>query len=992
MLHIAKESLLQDKLTNKMIMLKQKYLILISIFILATSVSKAQVITWEPQYPTIYDTVTIYYDATQGNGVLAGIETVYAHTGLLTSKSLNNNDWHHKIASWHDGDTILNMESLGSDMHKFKFYPKSFYNIHQSETVTDICYVFRDEDGTLAGKNADDSDIYVPLWTEDMQARFTAPMIFPLIPASGEDFDVTVTAKAEGMINIFHDGSLIAQDMSDEFTTNIIAGSTGKHWIKFIHQADGITTTDSIFYLVQESLNVEDLPEGVADGINIIDDNTVVFCLNAPWKNRVYVIGDFNNWQIEADYQLNRTPDGERWWIQIDDLEPDVEYRFQYLVDFEINIADPYSKKVLDPYNDTEIHPVIYPDLIDYPDGNVSQAVGVFMTTEEEYDWQAIDFEKPDNRDLIVYELLVRDWHIWHSYKTVMDSIEYLVDLGINAIELMPVNEFEGNDSWGYMPAFFFAPDKAYGTSMMLKEFVDVCHQNGIAVIMDLVLNHAGGQNPMARLYYNKEKMRPTWQNPWFNELIPHPYGYHNDFDHESQYTKNFVDSVLSFWIEEYHFDGYRLDLSKGFTNTVSVTYDEEGEINGTDVGGWGSYDVVRVDNIKRMADRVWERYPSTYMILEHLASFDEEKTLSDHGFMLWCGMAANEQYAQAAMGWTENVDFKYGVSYQNYQGSSLGRHNLVGYMESHDEERLVYKCMTYGNMNVVGNDTVYSTKDEETALERMGQVAAFFFTIPGPKMFWQFGERGYDYSINWPAVEEPGATRTDKKPPRWDYMEEGERQYLYKVYAALIKLRTSHNIFRTSNFEMSTGSYDKRIRLWDDGFVDAEMQVVVLGNFNVVSQSVWPEFSHDGEWYDYFTGDTIYIDGSMTEEQNFTFDFLPGEYHIYTDMAIDVPDFTLDTASNISVPGITGDLFSTTAYPNPFNSNFSLEFSVKQNTEVEVSILNSMGQLVNKETYNATAGRNKYDLVISDDNANGVYFYVIRTGQSTLSGKIIKK
>jgi len=973
-------------------MSKKNLIIFIGIFIIPFF-AKSQVVTWEPLYPTIYDTVTVYYDATQGNGVLEDISPVYAHTGVLSSLSLNNNDWKHKIANWHEGDSILEMESLGDNMHKFRFKPKSFYNIHQSETVTDLCYVFRDKDGTLAGKNADESDIYVPLWTDDMLARFTAPMVFPLLPNAGENFDVTVTAKGEGMINVFHDGSLISQAYDSVLSTNIIAGSTGKHWIRFEYQSGGESESDSIFYLVQEAVNVEELPAGIVDGINIIDDNTVVFCLNAPWKERVYMIGDFNDWQIDSDFQCNRTPDGERWWCRVEGLESGLEYRFQYLVDFEINIADPYSKKLLDPFNDTEIHQVIYPDLIEYPTGMASEMVGVFITTEDEYQWQVTDFEKPDSRDLVVYEMLVRDWHLWHSYQTVLDSIDYLVGLGINAIELMPVNEYDGNDSWGYMPAFFFAPDKCYGTSDMLKNFVDVCHENGIAVIMDLVLNHASGQNTMARLYYNKEKYRPTWQNPWFNELIPHPYGYHNDFDHESQYTKDFVDSVLLYWISEYHMDGYRLDLSKGFTNTVTVGYDEEGDINWTDVGAWGNYDDVRVANIKRMADVVWEQYPSTYMILEHLAGFDEEKTLSDHGFMLWCGMAANEQYSQAAMGWPDNSDFKYGVSYQNYQGNSLGRHNLVGYMESHDEERLMYKCYTYGNMNIEGNDTTYNTRDKETALERMGQVAAFFFTIPGPKMFWQFGERGYDYSINWPAVEEPGATRTDKKPPLWQYMEEGERQYLYKVYRALIDLKTDYNIFRTSNYEMSTAAYDKRIRLWDDGYCEGEMQVVILGNFNVVSQSVWPEFSHDGEWYDYFTGDTINISSVQTENQGFSFEYQPGEYHIYTDMRLDIPDFTLDTASSEdAVPGIIGDIYSTTAYPNPFNDEFTLEFSLRQKGNVEIMLFNTVGQMVQRENYVGLVGRNKIELIISDENSAGNYFYMIRTKDSKISGKVIKQ
>ena len=204
------------------------------------------------------------------------------------------------------------------------------------------------------------------------------------------------------MINVFHDGNLIAQSYGTEFTTPVVAAGTGKHWIKFICQSGNASTTDSIFYLVQDAVNIADLPAGVVDGINIIDENTVVFCLNAPWKNRVYMIGDFNDWQIEPEYQCNRTPDGQRWWYRLENLDPDVEYGFQYLVDFDINIADPYSKKLLDQYNDVQIHPVIYPDLKPYPTGKTSEMVGVFSTSQDEYQWQVTDFEKPDNRDLVI--------------------------------------------------------------------------------------------------------------------------------------------------------------------------------------------------------------------------------------------------------------------------------------------------------------------------------------------------------------------------------------------------------------------------------------------------------------------------------------------------------------------------------------------------------------------------------------------------------------
>ena len=103
----------------------------------------------------------------------------------------------------------------------------------------------------------------------------------------------------------------------------------------------------------------------------------------------------------------------------------------------------------------------------------------------------------------MVYEVLIRDFDANRNYQDLINKIDYFKNLKINAIELMPVMEFEGNESWGYNTSFHMALDKFYGTGDKLKEFIDLCHQNGIAVILDVALNHAFGRNPMVRMWMN---------------------------------------------------------------------------------------------------------------------------------------------------------------------------------------------------------------------------------------------------------------------------------------------------------------------------------------------------------------------------------------------------------------------------------------------------------------------------------------------------------
>jgi 1,4-alpha-glucan branching enzyme len=194
--------------------------------------------------------------------------------------------------------------------------------------------------------------------------------------------------------------------------------------------------------------------------------------LRAPWKNHVYVLSDLNDWQVDLNFLMKRANDGERYWLQVNGLTPQTEYRMQYYVDDHIRIGDPYSEKVLEQGSDNAINPLIYPNLIPFPTGKTVEKVTVFQTAEPEYNWQVTNFQKPDSRDLVIYECLVRDFVNRHDFKSIIDSIKYFKNLHVNAVQFMPVQEFEGNNSWGYSPTYFTAIDKYYGPREKLKELV----------------------------------------------------------------------------------------------------------------------------------------------------------------------------------------------------------------------------------------------------------------------------------------------------------------------------------------------------------------------------------------------------------------------------------------------------------------------------------------------------------------------------------------
>src|SRR5690606_13062866 len=298
-----------------------------------------------------------------------------------------------------------------------------------------------------------------------------------------------------------------------------------------------------------------------------VDDNTVTLLLQAPGKGYIFVLGDFNEWAPMPDYQMKR--DGDYFWLTIDGLETDVEYAYQYYIDGALKLADPFTTKVLDEQNDKYIPETVYPDLKAFPSEYTSGLASVLTTTPHIYECKVQNFQVPEKENLVIYEVLIRDFTDNGDIKTITDTLDYFVRLGVNAIELMPINEFEGNDSWGYNPSFYFAPDKAYGTMNDYKEFIDACHERGIAVIIDMVLNHSYGESPLVQMYLDGSK--PAANNPWYNvsHNMQNPdaqWGY--DFNHESPYTQELVDLILEYWITEFKVDGFRFDFTKGFTNT----------------------------------------------------------------------------------------------------------------------------------------------------------------------------------------------------------------------------------------------------------------------------------------------------------------------------------------------------------------------------------------------------------------------------------------
>ena len=827
-----------------------------------TEVSQTGLVTTSKNFPSADSIFTIIFDPAKGNAALAGFTgDVYVYAGVITNLSAGPANWRYlKYDNWNaTPPAAAKMVRQTGGKYSIDINPRAYFGVPSGETLQKIVLVFRNTDGSVVGRNKDGSDIYIPLYTtSSLNVRFLEPEMGPMfdpkpvvtISTAGQELTVTGASSQKANLNLTLNGTSFATAANaTQISGKAKISAGGLQTIKIIANN---SVESSFSFLIAGNTVVEALPANAKLGVTYTSATSAILALYAPDKQFVNVIGDFNNWTPDNNSFMKKTPDGNIWWVQLDHLNATTEYAYQYLVDGTLKIADPYTEKVLDPSNDGAIPASNNNNIGTYPAGKTTGIVSTMKGNTTGYSWQNTSFTRPLKNDLVIYELHLRDFLGANNYATLADTLNYLTRLGVNAIELMPVNEFEGNSSWGYNPSLYFAPDKYYGDKQALQRFIDQCHGKGIAVILDLVLNHSFGQSPMVQLYFDGNS--PV-NSPWFNTTATHPFNVGYDFNHESPHTKLFVKNVLKFWMQEYKIDGFRFDLSKGFTQTNS----------GSNVDAWSRRDDSRINIWKDYNNYIKSIDPNNfYVILEHFAHDDEEQILASEGMMLWNNL--NYNFNEASMGWLKDnngnfgqSDFKRGI--YTTHGFSAPDY-LVTYMESHDEERMMFKNLAYGNAS--GS---YNIKDLNTALKRQEMAAAFLFAMPGPKMIWQFGELGYDVSIDQNG-------RTGEKPLHWEYNTQPNRITLKNAFSRFIKLKRNNTIFRNSlaSYDFSGGV--KYIRL-----VEGSKTVVVVGNFDVTNQTANIDFGAAGTWYDAANNNAVTNLGTNI----YSATLAPGAYHVFS-------------------------------------------------------------------------------------------------------------
>ncbi|NCC53479.1 MAG: hypothetical protein EOM20_20025, partial [Spartobacteria bacterium] len=393
-----------------------------------------------------------------------------------------------------------------------------------------------------------------------------------------DQITVEVQNPGQGPVSLWLDGKHLTTLSRPPFEYPLIldALELGAHRLTARSGSDARATIDSVTFWRVPSVQTLPLPEGVSFGAVDHGDGRVTFALYAPGKKFVELAGDFDPAQAgEERYVMHATPDGV-WWLTLP-LEPGA-YAYQYIIESDMRLGDPYA------------HEVDWTNEKGQKGWKAKDARAVVRAGKEPFDWTAEGYRRPALDELVIYELFIEDFAPGEGFDGVTERLDYIADLGVNAIEPLPWHPWPGKESWGYNPAFHFAVDPYYGNPERLKHLINESHKRGIAVIIDMVLNHAEWSSPIHMLYG-----RDYDASPYFRQFTGHNWGFPK-IDQQSPAVKRYTADLIRHWIENYRIDGFRYDATRwvGWSG-----YNDWG-------ASWYAYSANRVD-------------PDNYQIAEHL-------------------------------------------------------------------------------------------------------------------------------------------------------------------------------------------------------------------------------------------------------------------------------------------------------------------------------------------------------------------------------------
>jgi len=568
---------------------------------------------------------------------------------------------------------------------------------------------------------------------------------------------------------------------------------------------------------------------------------TVTIIFYAPWKPFVSLVGDFNRWDTRTHPM--RSDGTGRFWITLP-FPGETRYGFYVQIDdtSHVWVGDPYA---------TEVY---------WSEASSANPAGAwaYLRKPTLFRWSDANWKTPPLREMVIYELCVRDFAgEWRDnerhygvFGDLKGKVAYLRRLGVNAVEIMPVQAFPGDSSWGYNPVFYFAPAATYGNADDLRTFVDSCHEAGIAVILDVAFNHAWGDHPWYRIYppmYDGRGGQLRDLNPFFHHTPPAVNAWGGvDWDHFVPDTTRYFQDVVRYWLREYHLDGFRFDWVCG------VDYDSSNPMQ----PGFNVY-----AGINAIAWAAKQEKPDCVLIGEHwlLDGTHPDKTAAKLVQETPIDAAWNgdfhhiiDEVLNQRWQW-ERKDIKRAIGgFRDLGYGSAAQ--VINYTASHDEVRPEHEIHFY-SARYMQRPRGWSLESLELALARLGLAA--LFASAGVPMIWS----GQEFGDNSPRT-------IDFQPLQWHRLEEAPNRAHYDLVRRLIHARRDHPSLQSDNisFDWQEFAESKLVQFWrwesrpygEDG--DA---VAVALNFAPTTRRVSIGLPYTGAWFDVVSSETFVVQRS---------------------------------------------------------------------------------------------------------------------------------
>lgn len=442
------------------------------------------------------------------------------------------------------------------------------------------------------------------------------------------------------------------------------------------------------------------------------DDGTYTFRLYAPEADEVYLKGDFSSWQ---GLKMTKNPKYGYFYLRVPARDGDY-YKFVIGKDSNfVEKADPYGRSM--------------------------NAEGDFASqiVEEDYDFhdnkylatRSKNFDRPMN----IYEIHIGSWLRLSDRVNFLDIVDkliaYVKKMGYTHVELMPVTEHPFYPSWGYQSSGFFATSSRYGSVIDLKKFVDLLHQNGIGVILDMVTVHFASDAFGLDHFDGTSMYESKYQDLKYSEWGS------NNFDYSKGHVRSFMKSVFTYWIENFHFDGIRVDA-------VSYMIYYSGNKNRG----------PHKDNIaflKDLSKTINTHYPNVMLIAEDSSDYPNVTRPVDDG-----GLGFDYKWD---LGWMNDtlryfkVDSFNRIDYQKYINFSMFyfyNENFILPL-SHDEV-----------VHLKGSMIKKMSGSYEDSFKELKLLYTYQMTHPGKKLNFMgndiatFDEWNENASINWDILKFP--------------------------------------------------------------------------------------------------------------------------------------------------------------------------------------------------------------------------------------------